>query len=105
MTRNRIIALAVIAFVVAIALYLIFKKPKSKTLVEGIVADEITFPLKFGSSGTGVRNVQKYLNEKFKAGLKVDGDWGPATAASVMLHLKRDNISKDIYFKWNLDKI
>lgn len=33
------------------------------------------FPLKYGSKGTLVRDIQSVLNKRFKAGIDVDGDW------------------------------
>ena len=39
--------------------------------------------LKMGSKGAEVKSLQLLLNAKVNAGLKVDGDFGPATAAAV----------------------
>ena len=33
------------------------------------------FPLKYGSKGTLVRDIQTVLNKRYKAGIDVDGDW------------------------------
>lgn len=33
------------------------------------------FPLKYGSEGTLVRDIQTVLNKRYKAGIDVDGDW------------------------------
>lgn len=43
------------------------------------------FPLKQGSKGQKVRDIQNYINYKFGAGsIKVDGDWGPATQKALI---------------------
>ncbi len=102
--KKKIIVVTIILIIIVIALYFIFKKPKvedKKTIEEPLA---IVFPLKKGSTGTGVIAVQKYLNGKYNAGLTPDGSWGPVTDAAVMAHLKRDNISADVYLKWGLGK-
>lgn len=103
MNKRKIITVVVILAIIAIALYFIFKKPavKKDTIT---TLDPIIFPLKKGSSGTGVVAVQKYLNEKYNAGLDPDGEWGPITDAAALAHLKRDNVSKDSFEKWGLSK-
>lgn len=105
MNKKKILFIVAILAVIAIALWLIFRKPKEIALIEGQPAPVIKFPLKLGSSGYGVQQVQKYLNSKYSAGLKVDGDWGPKTNDAAILYLKRDNVSEDVYIKWGLDKI
>ena len=107
MNKKKIIILVIIAGIIILALWLIFKKPASKKELIPFYtpsADEIRFPLKQGSKGWAVGQVQKYLNSK-GASLKVDNDWGDKTSAAVTEILKRDNISKDVFYKWNLDKI
>lgn len=99
MNKQKIIIVSVLVLLIGVSLWLILRKPKVKS--NDIVID---FPLKAGSKGYGVSQVQKYMNDKYSAGLKVDGNWGPATTAASMLYLKRDNISSDIFYKWNLDK-
>ncbi len=55
------------------------------------------FPLKRGSKGEFVKNVQKFLNWKYKAGLTVDGDFGPKTETAVLKFLKVKTISQGLY--------
>lgn len=103
MNRKQIITLVVIAAIIALSLWLIFRKPEEKsTLSAGI---EISFPLKEGSRGAGVAALQKYLNSRYSANLSIDGIWGPKTSEAVTLYLKRDNVSKDVFYKWELDKL
>lgn len=104
MSNRKIIIVVVLITLIALSLWLIFRKPVTKT-IEGKTAPIIKFPLKFGSSGYGVSQVQKYLNQKYSAGLRVDGDWGSNTNNAALLYLKRDNVSEDVFYKWELDKI
>lgn len=104
---RKIITISAIVIIIAIALWLIFKKPKEKN-TGSQVPDTTRFPLKLTNpytTGKAIENVQKYLNSKYKAGLTVDGVWGPDTNSAVIEYLKRDNISDDIYYKWGLDKL
>jgi peptidoglycan hydrolase-like protein with peptidoglycan-binding domain len=41
------------------------------------------FPLKYGSKGTLVRDIQTVLNKRYKAGIDVDGDWQGQTEAAL----------------------
>lgn len=41
------------------------------------------FPLKEGSKGSHVKQLQRFLNTNNNAALCVDGDWGPKTSAAV----------------------
>ncbi len=105
MNKKKIIVTIVILAIIAIALYFIFKKPaeveKTSTIAE---PSPIIFPLKKGSTGSGVIAVQKYLNEKYNAGLTPDGSWGPITDAAALTYLKRDNVSANVFQTWGLSK-
>ncbi len=104
MTRNKKIIISIIvAILIAIVLYLILRKPKSALPgSETASIDPAVFPLKIGSTGEAVKAVQKYLNDKYSAGLVVDGSWGPATDKAVQQYLMRDNVSQAVYDKWSL---
>nr|WP_294860123.1 hypothetical protein [uncultured Fluviicola sp.] len=41
------------------------------------------FPLKYGSKGTLVRDIQTVLNKRYKAGVDVDGDWQGQTETAL----------------------
>lgn len=110
---KKIITVLVIVAIIAIGLYFVFRKPKAAiTTGAGSVTSAgtdpnaidatIVFPLKSGSTGKGVKQVQAYLNSKYNAGLTVDGIWGPKTNAAANTYLNRDNVSSDVYVKWNL---
>lgn len=102
--KKKIITIAIILGVIILVLWLLFRNPKEKDL-----SAKISFPLKKGSSPSeiqlGVLNLQKYLNQKYQARIKEDGIWWTETESAVQTHLKRDNISRDVYYKWGLDKI
>lgn len=101
MNRNKIIISIVAILVIGLALWLILRKPKVKE-VQPPSGNPIVFPMKKGSTGKGVEQLQRYLNQKYSAGLRVDGDWGDKTETAVQTYLKRDNISEEVYNKWNL---
>lgn len=42
------------------------------------------FPLKYGSKGTLVRDIQTVLNKRYKAGIEVDGDWQGQTESALV---------------------
>lgn len=44
------------------------------------------FPLKLNSRGDRVKVIQQALNTRYKAGLDVDGIWGPKTEAALKKH-------------------
>lgn len=48
---------------------------------------QATSTFKMGVKNDKVTQIQTKLNEKFKAGLMVDGLWGPKTAAAVAKYL------------------
>ncbi len=102
MTKKKIIIILIIILVLSLGLWLIFRKPTVKKEEPTL---EISFPLKRGSTGVAVEAVQKYLNDKYAAGVKVDGIWGSITDVAALNFLKRDNISKDVFYKWELDKL
>ncbi len=101
--KKKIIIIVIIAIILGVILYFILRKPKPAALPSGSTpVNPDNFPLKIGSTGTEVKAVQKYLNDKYSAGLVVDGSWGPATDAAVQKYLNRDNVSQAVYDKWNL---
>ncbi len=102
MTKKKIIIILIIILVLSLGLWLIFRKPTVKKEEPALL--EINFPLKRGSTGVAVEAVQKYLNNKYAAGVKVDGVWGSITDVASLNFLKRDNISKDVFYKWELEK-
>jgi mannosyl-glycoprotein endo-beta-N-acetylglucosaminidase len=52
-------------------------------------------PLQKGSYGTPVDGIQRYLNNKLGAGLKVDGQFGAGTAAAVKKFQAREGLKQD----------
>ncbi|GAL83418.1 hypothetical protein MYP_645 [Sporocytophaga myxococcoides] len=66
-----------------------------------------TFPLKQGSKGVEVKNLQKFLNKSVNAGLCIDGIWGMLTQSafekSTLPGIKNgiappmNEVSKDLY--------
>lgn len=84
------------------------KQPNSSTpkteqeLIEEVEKDDV-FPLKVGKEGKRVKQLQKYLiDEHGSDTLKefgADGKFYHETLAAVQKHLKRDNVSKDLFLK------
>ncbi|MBQ8895580.1 MAG: peptidoglycan-binding protein [Clostridia bacterium] len=50
---------------------------------------------KYGSSGTGVEELQKKLNEKGNYNLEVDGSYGPKTQEAVTDYQRKNNLTVD----------
>lgn len=121
MKKNKIIIVIIGLLIIGAIVYFLIKKKKAASLAtsgasvsSGSSSSASTsaasvgasvFPLKKGSTGPEVKQVQKYLNQKYNAGLATDGIWGPKTDAAVTQYLQRDNISSDIYQKWGLASI
>jgi len=57
--------------------------------------DSVKTPFVQGSKGKYIAKLQEALNERYNAGLKVDGDWGKLTQAA----LKGNNLPTTIYWK------
>lgn len=71
--------------------------PSRKGTYTGVIP---TPTLKSGSKGTGVKNLQKFLNWYGKYGLTVDGKFGSKTASALKAFQKAEKITADgIYGK------
>ncbi|EPZ41812.1 MULTISPECIES: peptidoglycan-binding protein [Alicyclobacillus] len=68
--------------------------PYFSSLSDGM-SDMFFGPLQNGSSGSGVSKVQRYLNQQIGAGLTVDGQYGPATAAAVKKFEAKHGLKQD----------
>lgn len=66
------------------------------------------FPLKYGSCGPKVIQLQTYMLQQYGAFTSqnseygVDGKFGTETEKTLLLHLKRDNISQDYWDRANI---
>lgn len=58
---------------------------------------DASFPLKQGSYGQQVKDIQHYLNYYYKAGLTEDGDFGPKTKTAVKKYLGKEQITEAEY--------
>jgi hypothetical protein len=63
----------------------------------GSYRPDTTFPLTIYTKGEKVKNIQKALNYKFRAGLTVDGEWGPKTEAALKANGQPTVISQAQY--------
>ncbi len=106
--NKKIIVIAVVAAIVlAIIYFVLIKKSPDETTMVGAVTPA-TFPLKKGSRGKEVEQLQSYLLKTYGAQFPIsgiDGIWGDETEANVQKWLKKDNVSKESYDKWGLDAI
>ncbi len=130
--KKKIILIVVIVALVAVALYLWWKKKQNVEVAQDIVvpstdsgtvqnvsapkattsvvAKKPTFPLKAGSSGKEVKQLQAYL---LKQGYQfpkygVDGNWGKTsteTTDNVKRGLKVSEVSEGLFKKLGIDKI
>lgn len=111
---KKIIIISVIVIAVLVVIFFFIKR-KAKTQA-AVVADNINttvFPLKKGSKGTEVKQMQTYIQNQYgtsKAPEKpnvfplygIDGDWGDETDAAVQKYLKRSSVSLDFYTKTDM---
>lgn len=58
------------------------------------------FPLKYGSMGTLVKDIQTVLNKRFNAGIKVDGDWGGKTQEALKKFKQPTTFDSQAYAKF-----
>ncbi|GEO24684.1 hypothetical protein AAC03nite_04690 [Alicyclobacillus acidoterrestris] len=68
------------------------------------ISDMFFGPLKSGSSGEGVDEIQRYLNQQIGAGLTVDGQFGAGTQAAVKKFEKKMGLSQNgvwSFAMWN----
>ena len=70
-------------------------KPAPKPSVKKCPYAELTKDLRRGSKGNGVKGVQWYLNHAAGEKLKVDGDFGILTRATVLRFQKKQKLTQD----------
>ena len=111
MKTKTIIIILVIVLVLAAGVWFFAKKQTDTTTTTGTsgtgagtggtgsgtakVTEPEKMPLVQGSTGTLVKDIQTALNSKYKAGLTVDGIWGPKTQAA----LSGNNLATTIYWQ------
>jgi hypothetical protein len=97
----------IIALAIVLVLYFVFKKKKANKTAEGSGTDTSVFPLRMGSQGREVKQLQSYLIKEFGpselAQWGVDGVWGSETNAAVEKNLKRNSISMDYFLKTGMN--
>lgn len=113
LTKQQIYIIAgVVLLVIALVIIRarIKKAREEKELTVDGVAEDVTqtdtFPLKKGKRGKRVEQLQMYLIRKYGASFPqfgVDGIWGNETEMMVQKHLKRDNVSEDLWSKLTVD--
>ncbi len=104
--KKQLITWGIIIVIVLTIIYFVFFNKKKEVIdpVTGLAAPAV-FPLKKGSKGKEVEQLQMYLLKEYGAQFPmfgIDGAWGDETGANVQKFLKKDNVSKDSYDKWNL---
>lgn len=106
--KNKKILIGVLALLLLAAiLYWRFKAKQNETGPGTNSQEPDPFPLKFGSRGVEVEQLQKYLIRKYGAKISipgtVDGIWGNMTEEAVQKFLNRDNVSKALYVKFGIE--
>ncbi len=126
-TRKQVIIGVLIIAVAVTAFFIIRKKIKDKKEEEALKNQTSTdpavnpvapiagapnptrstsvFPLKKGSKGTEVRQLQMYLLKEYGFPGAIDGDYGPQTDAFIVKYLMRNSISEDFFKKSGMDKL
>ena len=119
-TTKRVLVVAVIVIIIGVLLYLIVIKPSKKAITTtsktispstdptgaSYVPNASLFPLKLGSQGKEVEQLQEYMQYQYNAQYPkygIDGKWGPETDANVKQYLNRDNVSLNAYNTWGLN--
>jgi len=96
--KKRIVIIIAIAAVLGIAIFFIVKKTKQKNGASNSTGG--IFPLKKGSRGTEVKNVQNMLNKIIPADIEVDGIFGPKTESSLQQKVGLIQLTKKQYEKF-----
>jgi peptidoglycan hydrolase-like protein with peptidoglycan-binding domain len=71
--------------------------PQSSGGASSSYRPDTNFPLSIYTKGEKVKIIQKALNARFNAGLKIDGYWGPTTEAALKNNGQPNIISSDQY--------
>lgn len=108
--KKIIIVLVIVALIAAIIYWYIKGGKKTDDKEEETPNTSTTvFPLKMGSRGKEVEQLQIYIFKEYGAKTSItgaiDGIWGVLTNDAVKKHLLKDNVSKDSYDKWKLAEI
>jgi len=102
--KITLIALGVIG--TGVGLYFLLRKPKNPNIpnTPNTPSSPNTpttpvseFPLKRGSKGDKVKELQKFLNIKYSSGLVVDGDFGPKTQGALNTATGLSQVSESWY--------
>jgi hypothetical protein len=98
---KRVLLIILIILILGVVIYFMLRPEKKDDALD-------PFPLKHGSQGPEVGQLQKYLIKEFGAKVspsgKVDNWWHDMTETAVQTFLKRDNISRSLYYKFKMDK-
>jgi len=96
--KKKIIIIVIIVVILGIAAFFIYKKvKKSGGSTPGSATGGSEFPLKQGSRGTKVENLQKALNKINPIELTVDGIFGPKTEADLLKKVGLKQLTKKQY--------
>lgn len=79
----------------------LYEQPPATDLGTSVIKTG-AFPLKKGSKGEAVRELQRILNYK-GANLQVDGDWGPKTDAAVQQFLGTTTVTEQQFNQLSAD--
>jgi len=99
--KKKITIIIIIVAILGIASFFIYKKVKQRKETSSGTgstgSSSAGFPLKQGSRGTEVKNIQGSLNRILPATLTVDGIFGPATEASLQQKIGLSQLTKKQY--------
>ncbi len=111
MKKKKIAAIIIVAVVIAIIVIvclLVSKRKRYSAYQDSLKYDPSVFPLKKGSRGKEVEEIQKYMNAVFSSKmykekfgehelLDVDGIWGDKTEAAVNGFMATSSIEEAMY--------
>lgn len=102
-----LIVIAIVAAIIGIRIYMVRRNRKALSIGTNLI-NGAEFPLKLGSVGQEVIQLQTWLNKEYNAQFPrfgIDGRIGPETLANMKKYLKRDTISFDFYQKVGMTRV
>jgi hypothetical protein len=105
MKNKKVVIIIVVVALIGLGIFM-FARSKAKQDKNAPTGDNAStptspFPLKYGSKGTEVTQLEKYLIKEWGAKVSatgvVDDTWGPYVQDAVKKFLSTDQVTKELY--------